>query len=306
MREVAKRRSGAVRLAMVATALGIAAAACARLDTAPRDGSPSGAISHPTGPSDLVLRVGFSGGFLPPVARLTRLPMVSLYGDGTMITEGPQDDIYPSRALPSIQAVHLSEEGVQAILRAAADAGLLGPNARYTDVPVADDATTVFTVNAEGTTHSVEVYALGDEPAGVGGMSDEEAAARQALRDFRSRLGELTSWPEIGPVGEAQPLEPHGIRVFVQPGMPEEEQGLHQPSIDWPLAPGLSAFGEPITDPAVRMTCGVVEGDDLAPFLAEARKANLLTPWISDGQPFTLALRPLLPDESGCSSLDGA
>ena len=53
-------------------------------------------------PDDLVLRIDVSGGFLAPGVALTHLPMFSLYGDGRVIREGPQIEIYPQPALPAI------------------------------------------------------------------------------------------------------------------------------------------------------------------------------------------------------------
>ena len=37
--------------------------------------------------------------------------------------------------------------------------------------------------------------------------------------------------------------------------------------------------------------------------LATAAKANAATPWTSGGRTWSLHLRPLLPDESGCADL---
>jgi hypothetical protein len=60
-------------------------------------GAGSGAISHPTGAEDLVLRVETSGGFVPMEYNVTRLPSWSLYGDGRIVTED-QIEIYPQPA----------------------------------------------------------------------------------------------------------------------------------------------------------------------------------------------------------------
>jgi hypothetical protein len=43
-----------------------------------------------------------------------------------------------------------------------------------------------------------------------------------------------------------------------------------------------------------------VEGADLDLLLTAAQKANQLSPWTSGDMTYTVILRPLLPDESGC------
>ncbi|HTC86448.1 MAG TPA: hypothetical protein VK656_07070, partial [Candidatus Acidoferrum sp.] len=43
----------------------------------------TGAIAHPTGPRDLVIRYEQTGGFVAPQFLLTRYPVVSVYGDGS-------------------------------------------------------------------------------------------------------------------------------------------------------------------------------------------------------------------------------
>ena len=68
----------------------------------------------------------------------------------------------------------------------------------------------------------------------------------------------------------------------------------------WPLATPLAEFGTPaVPDRGIAgLRSGVVLGDDaktLGPFLAEA---NALTPIVSGGKPYTIFVRPLLPDES--------
>jgi hypothetical protein len=44
----------------------------------------------------------------------------------------------------------------------------------------------------------------------------------------------------------------------------------------------------------------VIGGDDLKELLPQARSANELTPWTSEGGEFSLIFRPLLPDEHTC------
>ena len=144
------------------TSVGVAllGVACAGV-RAPDPGDGASPIGHPAGAADLVLRVDVGGGFVPAQYHLRQLPSFSLFGGGTVITLGPQIEIYPGPALPNVQARSIDEAGIQAILRAADEAGLLGPDAHYDHACVADLPTTTFTVVAEGRTHVVSAYALG-------------------------------------------------------------------------------------------------------------------------------------------------
>jgi hypothetical protein len=258
------------------------------------DGGGSGQIDHPTGPEDLVLRIETGGGFVPVEHNLRAVPGLSLYGDGRLIVEGPVPEIYPGPAMPNLQVTQLTEEAVQAILRAAEEAGLMGKDADYGFPCVTDLPTTTFTVVAEGQTHTVSAYALGFETEGMGACPDVDEEARADLVDFWTQLGDPVRWLPEGSVGATEEYIPTAMRVYVQPYRGDPE--LEQVPVPWPLEGSLKGFGEPDANlPDVR--CGVVTGSDLGTLLPEALAANELTPWTSDGADHGLIFRPLLPDE---------
>jgi hypothetical protein len=254
-------------------------------------------IDHPTGASDLILRVHAGGGFVPVDYTLREIPFFSIYGDGRLVTLGPQIEIYPGPALPNLQVTHISEDGIQAILQAARDAGLFGPDVRYDHPGIADASTTTFTVVAEGRRHVISGYALGfdEQPSGL--ISEEDAAARRKLNDFQMKLGDLRSWLPAGTVSDEEPFGFDELRIFVRDEPPQDD-ALPQNELPWPLSPGLADFGAVVPDLDIR--CGSVQGPDLDALLPLAQRANELTPWGNDGHLYGLILRPLLPDESGC------
>jgi len=278
-----------VRRVAAVLALVLALAACG--------GSESGTIAHPGGAGELVLRVATGGGLVPPDFRFRELPWLSLYGDGTLVTVGPQIEIYPAPALPNLLATPVTEAGVQAILGAARDAGLLGPDASYTTSQVADGTETTFSVVAAGRRHVVSVYALVEDPAPAG-ASAQELEARKELAALEERLFDLRSWLPAGAIGEETSYVFTELRILVQPYR-ESEQDLVEPEQTWPLVEPLASFGEPVPDLA-GARCGVVRGADLDLLLPALRAANQLTPWTSGGERYALVLRPLLPDEHGC------
>lgn len=297
-----------VRLFGPALVLLLATAACADPGPGAGDGGPTGdsgvtggtgdtGTTHHGGANDLVLRVSTEGGFVPIEVLRSQIPGFSLYGDGTAITTGAQIEIYPGPALPSLIATPVSDEGVQALIQAALDAGL-GKDAQHVDLgnmAISDMPTTVFTLVVDGQTHVTTVYALGAVTEQPDGMSDEAWAARQALERFAAQVGDLRSWLPAGSVGEDAPYAPASMRIFVGPYV--GDQHLQQEPVAWPLDADLATIGQP-TDLGDR--CAVLEGADLDAVLPLAERANTLTPWTDGGERYTIAFRPLLPDETGC------
>ncbi len=300
-----------------ATALSLATvlslAACTGAGSLPPTGTPGGStaspaaspsigtIAHPTGADELVLRVEVGGGLVAPGWILSEMPTISIYGDGRVITRGPQIEIYPGPALPNLLVSRVSEDGLQRILAAASEAGIVGRDASYPYPLIADAPTTTFVVDAGGTTSTVSAYALGlGEDTSV--LSPEDAAARADLADFAARLGDLPGWLGRDGASAEAPYDFDAIRIYAQQATPAAQDPEPSPTIaDWPLATPLAAFGEPFratTEPAMR--CGVVEGDDLATIRPALESANQLTYWRSGGETWSLILRPLLPDEAGC------
>ena len=289
-----------LRTAAVAL-LAITLVACA--DAAPGSGGtasiPSvGAIAHPTGSDQIILRVANEGGFVPIDYTLSSMPTLSLYGDGTLITPGAQDEIYPGPALPATQQQHLTEDGIQAVLQAALDAGL-GSDRNMTDmgsVGIADASTTVLTLDAEGGHHTVHAYALGELGERPPEMSQEEFRARADLQSFVAKLGRLESWLPDGAIDAATPYVSTSARLFVSDYT--GDPALHQEPLTWPLSQPLS--GGAGTGPG-GYGCLAVAGTDWSDsLLPAAQSANQLTPWVSEGGRWAILFRPLLPEEHGC------
>jgi hypothetical protein len=295
------------RRTLVATVFVIMALAACADPAAPEPGDggggDTGAIGHATGPSDLLFQVGYQGGYTPVEYQLTNFPFFSLYGDGTILTPGPQIEIYPGPALASIQQQTLTEEGVQTILQAALDAGLADAK-DMTDmgsVMVADAPETVFTIRTDDVDRTIRVYALSelgtDRPQG---MDKEEFAARLQLSELVKDLGELPSWlPDDALEADQTAYEAPGARVFV--GEYGSSEDLPQPAIEWPLDEPLNSFGS--SDSTYGYGCAIVAGSDWTDaVLPLAVTANELSPWRSEGARYAVVFRQLLPDEVDATS----
>lgn len=271
-----------------------------------QDATPAavGAIDHPTGADELVLRVQVGGGFIPVEFHFTQVPQFSVYGDGRVIFLGPQIEIYPPPALPNLRVLRLSEEGLQQLLAAAGDAGLIGESRHYPNDFVADASTTAFTVNAGGQTAVVTAYALGLDNETV---TEEEQTELEQIVAFVERMIDLTSWlPESAIVEPDDAYQIDRLQAVVGAevfGVTAGAGGTPVPPVAWPLATPLDVFGEPyeaggLVDGA---RCAEITGDDLATLLPILQRANVYTPWQSDGQTYQVLFRPLLPDEPACA-----
>jgi hypothetical protein len=153
----------------------------------------TGAIAHPTGASELVLRLAEGGGFVMPTFAMIQVPHFSLYGDGTVVyrpASAPWPETKPGEPMrfPPLQVATMTEEQIQALLRdALGDGGLGVARERYENNQVADASTAVFTVNADGRQRRVSAYALGlliDDPANP----NPDAAILTAMATFAERL----------------------------------------------------------------------------------------------------------------------
>lgn len=264
-------------------------------------------IDHPTGKDQTIVRITAEGGFAPPNEALFRIPLFMLDGRGCVITQGPMIAIYPSPALPNLLETCLQEEGVQSILEAAREAGLLEGDAHYPMDMIADATTTVFEVNAGGTSVRVSAYALleGDDEYITGPDAERQIAARKKLSEFLDKVRDLRSWlPPNVFVSLEEPYEIERMQVAVlasdSPYAPYVQEGLEQQELEWPLAGSLAEFGQPYS---LDYRCGVVEGEDLATVMESLRDANQLTLWTSGGASYYLFPRPLLGGEEGCAAV---
>lgn len=270
-------------------------------------------IDYPTGAGDAIVKIEYAGGFVMPGTSITRLPVFVLFGNGCYVVQGPQIEIYPAPALPNLQETCLSEEGVQAILGKAKAAGLLDGDAEYGNDTIADAATTVFTVTANGQTSTVRAYAL-EMDAGMAGstMTEEPKAARAKLATFMQEMAGVESW--IEPAMIVEPAREYAIERMQLAVLPADSpsaprpEGIEVQTLDWPLATDLASFGTPYL--TGEFTCGVVEGADLATLTESLREANQLTRWVSGddatpaaegGQEYILFPRPLFPGEQSCA-----
>jgi hypothetical protein len=255
--------------------------------------SASAAISHPTGPAKVVLRVSVGGGFVALQTNLRALPSFTLYGDGSVLVPGAVPQLSPGPALSPLVRRRLGERQVQALLQRARTAGLLAPGTvdygNMGAVGVSDGPTTTFIANADGRHIVRSAYALG-MGAGTHGLSPRQVKARAALARF------VASLPR-GPAGVR--YVPRALAVYVTRAPAQAGSAR----VVWPLKRDLATAGKP-SPIGGGYRCIAVGGSDAKKLMATLRTAGEQSAWIAHahaGATYQVVVRPLLPDEHGCS-----
>jgi hypothetical protein len=270
--------------------------ACARPDnggTGPAETPQSGANSGPAGADALVLRVDRVGGLIAPEQMPGKLPLVSVYADGRLITQGPQIAIYPPPALPNLQVQRLDRATVDGLLAKADAAGIrsgldLGrPN-------VADAPTTRITVATGGDRRTLEVVGLTEAGSDDPRLTPAQRGARAKVAAF---VQEVTDLSAASGTPKGEQYRPESVAALAHPyvrpsdGLPEQPR-----PVDWP---GPALPGTPLGTTG----CVTASGADAGEVLQAAAGATAITPWRSGGKSWNIRFRPLLPDESGCADL---
>jgi hypothetical protein len=240
---------------------------------------------------ELVLRVSTYGGFISLDYQLTELPIISVYGNGTVITAGPAPAIYPGPAVPAVTVRQISGDDVSRLVDLAVAAGVGGDD---DGSPLAEDAGyTRFILRTDAGLRVSDVYALGAST----GVAPPQLAARTKLSTLLHQLTDLSGTLGVNP--PSQPYRPTALAALASAWAPPSVPA--PPPVAWPAA----ALPGPDEEGGTKLPahCLIVTGADATAVLAAASRANSVTPWTSAGSRWTVALRPLLPDETSCLSL---
>ncbi|MGI5151031.1 hypothetical protein ACQEVC_32500 [Plantactinospora sp. CA-294935] len=289
-----------VRITCVGALL-LLVAACAREGAGTGGDGPGGGSGGDSGPADpngVVLRVEQIGGFVAPASRLTRVPMVTIYADGRVITEGPVPAIYPGAALPNLQQQRLTPEQVDQLVEQARAAGV-GTATDLGRPSVTDVPSTRFTISSGAGTDKLEVYALSEGGQNASGLTEAQRTARAELQKLLAALTDLAGTLGQDRVDQPQPYQAEAVAAVAIPWRADGNGLAAPPEIVWP---GPALPGSPPSS-GLDQGCVEVRGAEATALLGAAAKANARTPWTSGGDRWQVGLRPLLPDETGCADL---
>ena len=255
---------------------------------------PVDGITHPTGATDIVLRFDEAGGFVPVEFNLAHLPYFTLYGDGTVVfaqttaqLEPDADGVFGGYPLRTSK---LTEAQVQDLLEfAITDGGLGRARAEYQNPLVADAPTAMFELNADGGSKTVSVVALGmdGEPGPDAAIKASLAALGERLKDF-DRGGSLAS----------DAYEPTAYRAVLL----DASGGVNGQIRDWPW-PDLTVddFAFPADPNELQHGTRVMTPAEIDAVGVEHPENGVQSGLVvkgTDGKPYTLVIRPLLPEES--------
>jgi hypothetical protein len=267
------------------------------------EASPSGvtgSIVHPTGATDLVLRLSEGGGLVMPTFALIQVPSFSLYGDGTVIYRAasepfPEQKPGEPMRFPALRVARMTEAQVQALLVDALGTGGLGvAKPSYENMQVADAPTSVFTFDADGRQKRISAYALGmaiDDPANPNPdlpILTAMAALAERLRTFDQEVakGNATALGRYAPTRFRASLLEGGLAA----------DGVPRPW-PWPTF-GPDAFVA-LDQEGLGFPSKVVSGIEISLLGLEQPEGGVtgLSVIGPNGTVYGLGLRPLLPDE---------
>lgn len=254
--------------------------------TLPPPADSDAGFDHPTGADDVVLRIGFEGGFVTPEITFQNLPMVLVTGDGRLFQQAPLPAIYPGQLLPNIQERTISESGIQTLLGLADEYGLTADVEYDRPDDIADAADTVVTIVAGGETFEHRAYALGSTGGPDGAETDER---RAALADFVREAQEFTTATEnedLGPEATVVP-DTYLIRTMIAGDWSGSDDDIAPTVVEWPA------------DVSVRLTdeieCAEVPAAEVQALFEDATQ---LTWFAEDGISYQVFVKPALPGDS--------
>ena len=252
-------------------------------------------IAHPTGATEIVLRMEQGGGFVPFEWNITQAPQFTLYGDGTVVFRPVQESgrLGNPGELPRFLTGRLTEDGVQALLNFALGEGrLANAKATYDDAGIADASTTTFNLNAGGEEKVVSVYALSELTQPGADAIDRAGFAKlyDLLFNFQTRAADDMDAVDV--------YDPEIYRVIVIEGQGEPAS----PPVDWPWEDVSLDDWPPAGDDLGRIThLDKAHVDKLVPTPNGGQFGIWVQPSDEDEAPVQFAIRPLLPDEVATS-----
>ena len=301
-------RQPQLRLVVLGTIALSLLAACG--STAPA--SPSSAVASPAGPSlapqpspqaDTYWLRATSSQAIPPVDQFPIPPVVTITGDGTYITVGPQDAMYPGPALPNLLGRPITDAGRAKVLAEAQRLGLLTGQTDFTaDGGVPGGVTGRIELTVDGQ----RVTLTGSPEAHIECVTtpcEAPPGTPAAFGAFWSSLQD-PAWLGDG-IGPEAPYVADRYALLIGPP-PAPEASVPAQILDWPLDEPVGTFGTAVANGTRR--CGTVTGDDAAalqPLLAQATQA---TQWVQDpttSATFGIVARPFVPGEDPCAEWFG-
>ena len=261
-------------------------------DTATPESAGDG-YAHPTGADEAVVSVAEVGGFTTARFAFSAPPRLVISGDGMAYGPAMTTAIYPGPLVPPMQVQTISEEGIQAVLAAADEAGLFA-EVDYEDESsqlIADASTTVVTISADGETWTHSASALGvEDPSGGAGAASAQRQELQTFVDEVSGLVGLVGEEDLGPSESMQPDAYEVVAMPVEDPSSLAVDDIEPTVVEWPtdVEVALADLG----------SCTRLEADAVGELFESADELTLF----QDGETvYEVWVRPVLPGRT-CES----
>ena len=248
-------------------------------------------IAHPTGADEIILRLDYEGGFVPPEWLAARVPPFTLYGDGRVVfvqttAVPPERDIAVGQP---IRTALLDEEQIQALIEyALGEGGLAIAREEYTNGGVMDAPTTVFTINADNDSKTVKANALG--------FDGQPGPDSQVLKRLATLAERLNDFDEGGSIASNQ------YHAGFYRGVVTDATGAQGIQVHaWPWDDiAITDFTFPADANALQQGTLLLTPDRVAELGVEGFENGISGGlWVrtEDGKLYSLVARPLLPDD---------
>ena len=293
-----------IRLLVLAAVAATAVVACGSTAPSSSPAAPSSSLApQPSPQADTYWLRASASQAIPPLDQFPIPPVATITGDGTYLTVGPQDAMYPGPTLPNLIGRPISDVGRARLLAEAQRLGLLSGQTDFTaegGVPGGVTGRLELTVDGQRITLTgspeSEIQCVTTPCEAPPGTPAAFAAFWSSLQD-PTWLGDA--------VGRGAPYVADRYALLIGPP-PPVEASVPQQILDWPLDAPIGTFGTAVANDTRR--CGSVTGDDattLQPVLAAANQASQ---WVQDpttSATFGVVARPFVPGEDPCAEWFG-
>lgn len=240
--------------------------------------------------TDAIIEFGYYGGFTTREVAFQMQPQLVVTTDGHLITPAPTPAIFPGPLLPADSIQTITQDGIDALIAAARDAGLLADLSYEPIENIADASTATLRLTVDGTTYVHEAYALG-----IGGLDDDLSSElggggstnRSAFEGFADLLGNVEAIVGADALGDPEPYRPSSYQLLAEPAGSPADLEADAVVVDWPASTGVTLAGT--------TECTSVDAANVRDLLDAATQ---LTYFTEDGVAYRLVARPSYPGRS--------